>query len=62
METGHEDAEDESKLDHVKSYILAWISMFLYSFAHIILAQLGNEKGVKSIYPQSIAMIMIGVT
>ena len=32
------DEEDESHLDHFKSYVLAWLSMILYSFAHIILA------------------------
>ena len=42
METVQEDEEEESKLDHVKSYILAGMSLFMYGFAHIILAQLGN--------------------
>ena len=40
LETIEEEQDDPDKgLDHVKSYILAWLSMILYSFAHIVLAQ-----------------------
>jgi hypothetical protein len=63
LETIEEEQDDPDKgVDHFKSYILAWLSMILYSFAHIVLAQQGNEKGIKSVLPQSIAMIMIAVT
>ena len=51
-----EEVKGEKEYDHMKSYVLAFMSMILFTMSNLILAQQGNSRGLNSIFPQCIAM------